>query len=93
MVFIFPKNYKFNNKFLGIINYFYLFLNLIWQTFIFCLINLLFNNLTFKIFLFIILCFPLLILSIIENHNENIFCTIYYLLKFFLSVKLYLFNK
>ena len=44
MKFIFPQNYNFNSKFLGIIEYNVLILNIIWCTFIFCLINIFFNN-------------------------------------------------
>lgn len=93
MNFIFPQNYKFKNKFLGIVDYYSLFVNAIWCCFIFCLINLLFTNLTFKIFIFIILCLPLLLFSIFEINNENILFNIIYLLKFLCSNKVYLFNK
>lgn len=93
MLFIFPKNYNLHSKFLGLIDYFSLFFNILWQIFIFCFINLIFKNITLKIFLFIVLCFPLLILSIVEFNNENIFFTIFYLLKFIFSPKLYLFNN
>lgn len=93
MIFIFPKNYKFNNKFLGSISYFTILFNVIWQLFIYCLINLIFKNITFKISLFIILCFPILILSLFEISNETIFVNLFYLFKFIISPKLYLFNK
>lgn len=93
MLFIFPKNYNLQSKFLGIIDYFSLFFNVIWQIFIFCLINLIFNNITLKTCLFIICCLPLLILSLVEINNENMFFTIFYLLKFIFSYKLYLFDK
>lgn len=93
MIFIFPKNYNFHSKFLGILDYFSLFLNILWQVFIFCLINLIFDSITLKLSIFAVCCFPLLILSIVGINNENIFFTIFYLLKFFISYKLYLFNK
>lgn len=93
MLFIFPKNYNLHSKFLGIIDYFSIFFNTLWQIFIFCLLNLIFHNITLKISLFVIFCFPLLILSIVRINNENIFLTLFYLLKFIFSHKLYLFNK
>ena len=42
MLFIFPKNYNLHSKFLGIIDYFSLFFNTLWQIFIFCLLDLIF---------------------------------------------------
>lgn len=93
MLFIFPKNYNLHSKFLGIIDYSALFINIIWQIFTFCLINLIFHSLTLKISLFLVLCLPLLIASIAGNNNENIFFTLFYLLKFIFSYKIYLFNK
>ena len=58
MNFIFPKNYNFKNKFLGFIDYPTIFLNIIWDSIIFLIINLFFKSLHFKIFLFIynVLC-------------------------------------
>lgn len=93
MIFIFPKNYNLHIKFLGIIDYFSLFANILWQIFTFCLVNLIFHNITLKISLFLVLCLPLLIASISTSNNENIFFTLLYLLKFLFSSKLYLFNK
>lgn len=93
MIFIFPRNYNIHIKFLGIISYSSLFFNLLWDFFVYCLINLLFLSLTIKTFLFIIFTLPILLLSIIGINNENIFSTLFYLLKFIFSYKLYLFNK
>ena len=90
---IFPRNYNIHSKFLGIISYSSLFFNLLWDFFVYCLINLLFLSLTIKTFLFIIFTLPILLLSIIGINNENIFLTLFYLLKFIFSYKLYLFNK
>lgn len=93
MKFVFPKNYNFKNKLFGIIDYFSLFINIIWDIFVFCFINLIFINLTTKIFIFIILCLPLLIFSIVGLGNENILYVINYLIKFLFSNKILLFNK
>lgn len=93
MIFIFPRNYNIHSKFLSIISYSSLFFNLLWDFFVHCLINLLFLSLTIKTFLFIIFTLPILLLSIIGINNENIFSTLFYLLKFIFSYKLYLFNK
>lgn len=93
MKFIFPQNYNFKNKLFGIIDYSTLFLNIIWDLFIFCFINLFFNDNTFKIFLFIIFCFPILLFSIIGFNHENIIYIFIYLIKYCKKSKLYLYNK
>ena len=78
MKFIFPKNYNFKNKLFGLIDYNTIFLNVIWCTFIFCLINLIFNNLTLKIIIFILLCLPLIIFSVVGFNHENIINVLFY---------------
>ena len=92
MKFIFPQNYNFRSKLLGIIDYSTLFLNIIWDLFIFCFINLIFQNNTIKIFIFIILCFPILLFSIIGFNHENIIYIFIYLIKYFKNAKIYLYK-
>ena len=93
MKFIFPQNYNFKNKFLGIIDYSTLLLNIIWDLFIFSCINLFIQNSTIKIFIFVIFCFPILLFSIIGFNHENIIYIIIYLIKYLKNNKLYLYNK
>ena len=93
MKFIFPQNYNFKNKFLGIFDYSTLLTNFIWDFFVIFIINIFFHNLTFKIFIFIILCFPLLLLSFSGYDGENIVYVIFYVFKFLLKQKIFLYNK
>ena len=93
MKFIFPQNYNFKNKLFGIIDYSNLFFNIIWDLFIFLLINLLFQNTTIKIFIFIILTLPVLLFSIFGFNHENILKIIIYLFKYIINPKLYVFSK
>ena len=93
MKFIFPQNYNFKNKFLGIIDYSTLIINIIFYAFIFSICNLFFHNQTIKIFFFISTCFPVLILSITGLNNENIFLVCIYIIKFFKNRKIYLYKK
>ena len=58
MKFVFPQNYKFNNKILGIIDYSTAIINIIWYAFVFLFINFIFRNIKIKIFIFTLLCFP-----------------------------------
>lgn len=93
MKFIFPRNYNFKTKLFGVFDYFTIIINIIFDLFIFSLCNLLFNNINIKIFIFISLCFPLLLLSIVGLNNENIFLVLIYIVKYFVKPKLYLYNK
>ena len=92
MKFIFPQNYNFKNKLFGVIEYSTIFLNLIWDIFIFIFINL-FHNINIKIILFFILCFPLLLFSLTGFHGESIIYVIKYISNFLIKQKLYLFKK
>lgn len=93
MKFIFPQNYNFKNKILGIIDYTTAFVNITWFTFILLLVNILFNSINIKIFIVIVFCFPLLIFSIVGFNGENIFTVLKYMFKFFFTQKLFLFSK
>lgn len=93
MKYIFPQNYVFKNKLFGIIDYSTLFLNIIWNVFIFCLLDIFISNISFKISVLIILCFPLLLFSIIGFNHENFINVLIYLFKFIKHPKLYFYNK
>ena len=91
--FIFPQNYKFNTKILGIIDYQTAILNLIWDGIVFLILNMIFRSLNIKIFLFIIFSFPMLIFSIIGINGDNLINVIIYMSKFIIKPKLLLYSK
>ena len=93
MKFIFPKNYNFKNKILGIIDYTTAFVNIIWYVFIIIIVNLLFTDINIKIFLFIVFFFFLLLFSFSGFNGENIFYVFIYISKYFLKQKLYFYSK
>lgn len=93
MKFIFPQNYDLKNKLFGIIDYSTVFVNLIWYCLIFILVNLFFKSLTIKFFIFIVLCFPLLLFSFAGFNGENILYVFSYLIRFSLKQKLFLYKK
>ena len=93
MKFIFPQNYNLNSKLFGIIDYSTAILDVIWSGFIFIILNLFFNNLNIKIFLFIILVLPILILSVVGINGENIIYVTKYMLKFIFRQKVLLYEK
>lgn len=93
MKFIIPQNYNFKNKILGIIDYSTAFLNIFWYVFIFSILHLLINNWNIKIFLFISLCLPLSLFSLIGFNGEPIVYVLKYIFKYLVSPKLYLYKK
>ena len=93
MKFIFPQNYNFKNKILGIFDYSTIFFNIIWYIIIFSILQLLFNNWNIKIFLLISFCFPITIFSVIGFNGEPIIYVFKYIIKYLLSTKLYLYKK
>lgn len=93
MKFIFPQNYDFKNKLFGIIDYMTAFINIVWCAFVLIIINLLFNSINLKIFLFIIFCFPVLLFSISGFHGENVLYVFSYMFKFATKQKLFFYNK
>lgn len=93
MKFIFPQNYNFKNKILGFIDYSTAFVNLLWYGFVFIFINLFFHNLTLKVFVFVIFCFPLFLLSFAGFNGENIVYIFSYLFRFLVRPKLFLYKK
>ena len=93
MKFIFPQNYNFNSKLFGIIDYVSALIDAIWGGIIFILLNLFFNSLQIKIFAFITLVLPVIIISIVGINGDNMLNVIIYILKFLFKPKLLLFNK
>ena len=93
MNFIFPSNYVFKNKLFGFISYTTIFINFFWCFLIFLILNIFSIDLNIKIFLFILFYFPLLIFSVLNNRNENIFLILFYIFKYIFSKKIYFFKK
>ena len=93
MKFIFPQNYNFKHKILGIIDPHTAIFNIIWYAFIFCLTSLIFDNLNIKICFIIIFCLPLTLFSIVSLKQENILYVLQYISRFFLYNKVYLYYK
>ena len=92
MKFIIPQNYDFSSKLFGFIDYSTAIFNVVWALFIFCLVSFFVFNLYIKIFVIVILCFPVLLFSIIGFNHENILYVLFYILKFFASPKVYLYK-
>ena len=93
MKFIFPKNYKYNTKILGFINYVTAIIDLIIGILLFIILNLFIKKLEIKIYIFISLFFPILLFSIFGTNGENIIDFIIYIYKFFKKRKIYFYKK
>lgn len=93
MNFIIPRNYKFKNKILGIIDYPTAIFNIIWNVAIYFLLKNISASIPFKIFIFSTFSFPILLLTIIGFNNESPIYTIKYIIKFLFKQKIYLYKK
>ena len=93
MKFIFPQNYNLNTKLLGIIDYSVAIADLVWGMLVFIIMNSLFKVLSIKLFLCIILIFPIVILSIVGVDGENFLYFLSYVLKYIFKQKIYLYEK
>ena len=93
MIFIFPKNYNFKSKLLGIIDYSIAIFDIAIGILLFSLSNLFFKNLTIKIYFFISLYMPILLFSIFGIQKESFINVIFYMIKFFKKQNIYLYKK
>ena len=64
MKFIFPQNYTFKNKIFGFIDYSVAIINLVWVIMIGGLLHICIQDINIKVIVFILLCFPVFLLSI-----------------------------
>jgi hypothetical protein len=93
MKFIFPQNYNLKSKIFGIIEYQTAILDAVWIAVVLILVNLIFNSLNLKIFVFIVLVFPVLILSVVGINGESIVYVASYMLKYIFRQKVILYDK
>lgn len=93
MKFIFPQNYYFKPKLLGIIDYSTAIFCLIWCIFIFSIFNLIFTSLQLIICFSIIFILPIFIFCFIGFNGENIGSISKYMFLYFIRPKVYVFNK
>lgn len=93
MHFIFPGNYKFKNKIFGFIDYSTAIINAIWYLIIYRFLKIIPISFSIKIYIFIILSFPLFLFSFFGFNNENIIYFFYYVFKFLKNRRIYFFSK
>lgn len=93
MKFIIPQNYNFRNKLLGFMDYTTAIFNVIWALFSFLLVNIFPLPINFKIGLFIVFYFPILLFSFFGFNNENILYVFSYIFNFIKNSNVYFYGK
>ena len=93
MIFIFPKNYDFSFKFLGVFSYFSILINMVWAFFLYFILNIFFNSFIVKFYIFVVLFIPICLFSLLNKSNENILVIIGFIIKYLFHPKIYLYDK
>lgn len=93
MHFIFPKNYTFKTKLLGFIEYSTAILDIIIGLLIYTFVNFIFTNVNIKIYVFISLFFPILLISILGINKESFITVFRYMFKFIKNQNIYLYSR
>ncbi len=93
MFFIFPKNYFFKQKLFGIFDYSTIILNITIYALCLVVLYLIPFTVSIKIFIFIIICFPITLISIFGINGENLLYIFKYIFSFLLKPKVYLYRK
>ena len=93
MHFVFPKNYNFKSKLFGFIEYSTAIIDVIIAIFLYAFVNLFFYNINIKIFVFISLFFPILLISILGLNKESFLTVFRYIFRFIINQKVYLYKK
>lgn len=93
MSFIFPKNYNFKPKLLGFIDYSTAIIDTVIGIIIYFLVNTLFSSIDIKIYVFVSLFLPVLLISILGINKENPINVFKYMIKFIRNQNVYLYKK
>lgn len=93
MHFIFPKNYNFKPKLFGFIEYTTAIIDSIIALLLYGLVNLFFTSINIKIYVFIALFLPILLISILGINRESIISVCIYMFKFIKNQNIYLYKK
>ena len=93
MKFIFPKNYKYNAKLFGFIDYTTAIIDLIIGIILFVIVHAIFSELSTQIYVLISLLTPVILFSVLGVNKENILDFSLYIIKFFKNRKVYFYKK
>lgn len=93
MKFIFPKNYKYNSKLFGMIDYVTAIVVSIIGIILYLMTGIFTKNIFTRIYIFLILFFPIILLVILLCRSENIVMYIIKIGSFLKRRGIYLYNK
>ena len=93
MKFIIPKNYKYNAKIFGFIDYITAIFDLVVGIILFNILHIIFQKLSTQIYIFIILFLPVILFSIFATQGENILEYILTIVRFIKNRGVYLYEK
>lgn len=93
MHFIFPKNYNFKPKLFGFIEYTTAIIDAIIAFILYVFVNFIFTSINIKIYVFIALFLPILLISILGINRESIISVCIYMFKFIKNQNIYLYKK
>lgn len=93
MHFIFPKNYNFKPKLFGFIQYSTAILDSLIGFFIYKFVNFTFTDINIKIYVFISLFLPILLISILGINKESFLTVFQYIFKFIKNQNIYLYSR
>lgn len=93
MHFIFPKNYNFKPKLFGFIQYSTAILDSLVGFLIYTFVNFIFTDINIKIYVFISLFLPILLISILGINKESFLTVFRYIFKFIKNQNIYLYTR
>lgn len=93
MHFMFPKNYNFKSKLLGFIDYSTAIIDTIIGIILYFFINLIFSSINMKIYVFVSLFLPILLISILGINKESFISVFKYMIKFIINQNIYLYKR
>ena len=93
MKFIFPKNYRYRAKILGIIDYVTAIVDSLIGILLFFIIRIFIKKITTQIYIFVILFVPILLFSVFVSDGENIITYTIQIIKFIKKRGIYFYDK
>ena len=93
MKFIFPKNYRYRAKILGIIDYVTAIVDSLIGILLFFIIRIFIKKITTQIYIFVILFLPILLFSVFVSDGENIITYTIQIIKFIKKRGIYFYDK
>ena len=93
MKFIFPRNYRYKPKILGFIDHITAIIDLIIGIILFLVLKIFVEKVLIRVYIFIILFFPVVLISIVLLSEENVFEYIVIIIRFIKRRGVYFYDK